>query len=72
MRLTAIYMRVPDGYRAFVEELPGAVSDGGTLDEARANLRAAVEQVLDTHREMAELARGDDAATREPFDAATL
>jgi hypothetical protein len=37
-----------------VEELPGANSQGETLDEARANLREAVELVLETNRALAE------------------
>ncbi len=47
MRLTAVYMRVPEGYVAFVEELPGANTQGETLQEARANLEEAVTMVLD-------------------------
>jgi len=54
MRLTAVYMKVPEGYVAFVEELPGANTQGATLDEARANLEEAVTLVLDANREMSE------------------
>jgi predicted RNase H-like HicB family nuclease len=54
MRLTAVYMKVPEGYVAFVEELPGANTQGGTLDEARANLKEAVTMVLDANRELSE------------------
>ena len=32
MVFTAIYMKVPEGYVAFVEELPGANTQGATLD----------------------------------------
>jgi predicted RNase H-like HicB family nuclease len=35
MRFTAVFMKVPEGYIAFVEELPGANTQGDTLDEAR-------------------------------------
>ena len=38
MAFTAVYRRVPEGYIAFVEELPGANTQGATLEEARANL----------------------------------
>jgi hypothetical protein len=34
MKLTAAYMNVPGGYVAFIEELPGANTEGATLDEA--------------------------------------
>lgn len=36
--LTAIFMKVPEGYAAFIEELPGTNTQGATLDEARENL----------------------------------
>ncbi len=53
MDLTAVYIHVPEGYIAFVEELPGANTQGDTLDEAKANLREAVQLVLATNRELA-------------------
>jgi predicted RNase H-like HicB family nuclease len=46
MTLTAVYMKVPEGYSAFIEELPGANTQGETLDEARENLNEAVALVL--------------------------
>lgn len=54
MNLTAVYMQVPEGYIAFVEELPGANTQGATLEEARENLQEAVQLVLDANRELAE------------------
>ncbi len=54
MRLTAVYMKVPEGYVAFVEELPGANTQGETLEEARANLEEAVTMILDANRELSE------------------
>ena len=39
MKLTAVFMKVPEGYLGFIEELPGANTQGTTLDEARQNLR---------------------------------
>ncbi|HEY4639715.1 MAG TPA: type II toxin-antitoxin system HicB family antitoxin, partial [Thermoanaerobaculia bacterium] len=38
------------GYIAFVEELPGANTQGETLDEARENLREAVQLILEANR----------------------
>ena len=50
MILTAVYEEVPQseggGYVAYTEELPGAISEGDTLEEARENLRDAVEILL--------------------------
>ena len=53
MNLTAVYMRVPEGYVAFVEELPGANTQGATFEEARANLEEAVTMVLEANRDLA-------------------
>jgi predicted RNase H-like HicB family nuclease len=50
MSLTAVFLKVPEGYIAFVEDLPGANTQGGTLEEARANLTEAVTMVLDANR----------------------
>ena len=52
--MTAVFREFPEGYAAFVEELPGANSQGATLDEARENLKEAVEMVLQANRELAE------------------
>ena len=42
MKLTAVFQKASEGgYIAFVEELPGANTQGETLDEARENLREA-------------------------------
>jgi predicted RNase H-like HicB family nuclease len=61
MRLTAVFLKVPEGYIAFVEELPGANTQGETLEEARANLTEAVAMVLDANRTLsAESLEGTD------------
>ena len=52
MKLTAVFMEVPEGYVGFVEELPGSNTQGATLEEARHNLREAVELVLEANREL--------------------
>jgi len=65
--LTAVYRRVREGYVAFVEELPGANTQGATLDEARANLREAVELVIGANRSLAEEGGDDSEVIREPL-----
>ena len=67
MEMTAVYIQVPEGYIAFVEELPGANTQGDTLEEARENLREAVELVLEANRELAEQSLTGQNVTREPF-----
>jgi predicted RNase H-like HicB family nuclease len=51
MSFTAIYQKVPEGYIAFVEELPGANTQGQALDEARENLKDAIKLVLETYKQ---------------------
>lgn len=67
VEFTAVFKEVPEGYIAFVEELPGANTQGANLDEARANLREAVELVLEANRELAEEEIGDADVIREPL-----
>jgi predicted RNase H-like HicB family nuclease len=50
----AVYLKVPEGYIAFVEELPGANTQGETLEGARENLKEAVELVIEANRELEE------------------
>jgi predicted RNase H-like HicB family nuclease len=52
VKLTAVFRKFPEGYAAFVQELPGANTQGATLEEARANLAEAVEMVLAANREL--------------------
>jgi len=54
MQLTTVFRVVPEGYIGFVEELPGANTQGATLEEARANLSEAVELILEANRTLAE------------------
>jgi predicted RNase H-like HicB family nuclease len=71
MDLTAVYIEVPEGYIAFVEELRGANTQGATLDEARENLQEAVELVLEANRELAERSLAGKQVTRERFALST-
>ena len=50
--LPAVCLFGPEGYIGFVEELPGANTQGRTLEEARANLEEAVRLVLEANREL--------------------
>jgi predicted RNase H-like HicB family nuclease len=56
LTLTAVFEEVPEseggGYTASTEELPGAISEGETLDEARDNLRDAIMVLMDANREI--------------------
>ena len=68
LQFTAVFQKRPQGYIAFVEELPGANTQGATLEEARTNLEEAVQLVLEANRTLAEEElRGQDGVIREPL-----
>jgi predicted RNase H-like HicB family nuclease len=67
IQLTSVFRQVPGGYVAFVEELPGANTQGRTLEEARANLQEAVALVLEANRTLAEEELQGADVIREPF-----
>jgi predicted RNase H-like HicB family nuclease len=52
MKLTAIFEQVDEWWLGYVEELPGANTQGKTLDEARENLREAVQLIIEVNREL--------------------
>ncbi len=54
LHFTAVFQKVPEGYIGFVEELPGANTQGETLEEARENLEEAIQMVLEANRSLAE------------------
>ena len=67
IKLTAVFQEVPEGYVGFVEELPGANTQGATLEETRANLEEAIILVLEANRILAEEALGNQQVIREPI-----
>lgn len=55
MKLTAVFEPADEGgYTCFVEEVPAAISQGETLEEAKTNLLDALKLVLQCQRELAE------------------
>jgi predicted RNase H-like HicB family nuclease len=67
IEFTAVFQKVPEGYIAFVEELPGANTQGATLEEARENLQEAIALVLEANRVLSEEALQGQDVIREPF-----
>ncbi len=65
--LTAVFKKVPEGYVGYVEELPGANTQGETLEETRENLQEAVELVLAANRQLAEESLNGEDVIREPL-----
>lgn len=55
MNLTAVFVEADEGgYIGFVEELPGANTQGETLAECRSNLIEAILLVLEANRDLAQ------------------
>ena len=67
MQFTAVFKKFPEGYAAFVEELPGANTQGETLEEARGNLAEAARLVLEANRQLAEESLEGEEVIREPL-----
>lgn len=65
--LNAVYLKVPEGYIGFIEELPGANTQGATLEEARENLKEAVDLVMEANRALADESVKGQEVIREPF-----
>lgn len=70
--LTGVFRKVPEGYIGYVEELPGANTQGDTLEEARGNLKEAIALVLEANRELAEESLVGIDVIREPLLMATV
>jgi predicted RNase H-like HicB family nuclease len=68
MSFTAVFLKVPEGYVGFVEELPGANTQGKTLGEVRKNLKEAVKLVLEANRRIAEKELADKSVIREKIE----
>ena len=54
LTLTKVFQKVPEGYIAFVEELPDANTQAKTLNQSRSNLEEAIQLVLEANRFLAE------------------
>jgi predicted RNase H-like HicB family nuclease len=68
MKLTAVFEPAKEGgYTCFVEEIPAAISQGETLEEAKVNLLDALQLVLECQRDLAEKGL-TPSAVRETFD----
>ena len=50
---TAVFQQDGEWWIGYVEELPGAHTQGRTLDEARENLKEATQLLIEANREVA-------------------
>jgi len=67
LELTAVFRKVPEGYIAFIEELPGANTQGSTIEEARSNLKEAALLVLEANRTLSSEELRGKKVIREPL-----
>ena len=67
LQFTAVFRKFSEGYVGFVEELPGANTQGATLEEARANLREAAQLVIEENRNLAKQGMQGADFIREPL-----
>jgi predicted RNase H-like HicB family nuclease len=68
MSFTAVFLKVREGYIGFVEELPGANTQGATLRQTRAHLKEAVRLVLEANKRLVEDEIADKKAIREKIE----
>ena len=52
-KFTAVFEKEGEWWVGYVEELPGANTQGKTLEEARENLKEAVRLIIEANRELA-------------------
>ena len=72
MKLTALFVPAEEGgFSCYIEEIPGAISEGETLEGARENLTDALRMVLAANRELANR-DGVESAIREQVEWAAL
>lgn len=72
MKLTAVFIPAQEGgYTALIEEIPGAISEGETIEEARENLTDALRLLLECNRELAR-ADAPPESRREPLELAAV
>lgn len=51
-KFTAVFEQEGEWWIGYIEELPGANTQGRTLAEARKNLKEAVRLIIETNREL--------------------
>jgi len=67
VKLTAVFEPASEGgYTCLVEEIPAAISQGETIEEAKANLLDALRLVWQRQRELAETGLSPNAV-RKPL-----
>ena len=71
-KLTAVFEKSPKGYIGYVEELPGANTQGTTLEETKANLIEAIQLVIKANRQLTEEEISGKEIIRQPVGTITV
>jgi predicted RNase H-like HicB family nuclease len=66
-RFTAVFQKEDKWWIGFIEELPGANTQGRTLKEARENLKEAVTLIIDANRALAQKEQEGKEVIKEEF-----
>ncbi|MBU0702849.1 MAG: type II toxin-antitoxin system HicB family antitoxin [Chloroflexi bacterium] len=64
-KFTAVFEQVGEWWIGYVEELPGANTQGRTLEETRDNLKEAVQLIIEANRELAQRETAGGQVIRE-------
>ena len=72
VKLTAIFEKSPYGYIGYVEELPGANTQGVTLEETKKNLIEAIQLVLEANRQLIEEEISEKEIIKEPLGSISI
>jgi len=67
MQLTAVFEKVGEWWLGYVEEMPGANTQGKTMDEARENLREAAQLIIEANRKLLSEQTEGHEIIREPL-----
>ena len=54
VRYAVIFEKAENNWAAYVPDLPGCMSTGATLDQAKTNIREAIQGHVDTLRQLGE------------------
>jgi len=71
-KLTAVFEKSPQGYIGYVEELPGANTQGATMEETKANLIEAVKLVIEANRQLTEEDISGKEILKQPLGTITI
>ena len=71
-KLTAVFEKSSQGYIGYVEELPGANTQGSTLEETKMNLIEAIQLILEANRQLTEEDIFGKEIIRQPLGIITI